>query len=156
MFARTISNWLTPPVSPWRVILLATIPFWAYLTLHDILIYESYVLGGTPREMIASPMVRALQHLLLLPIALIAYRFAWRVGWPEQGRGTAAAWHILFAFLFACFARPANASPPRWPMRARPGRPKMTSPASPAASSMSAMAATSPSHASHPTCPPAL
>ena len=107
MFARTISNWLAPPVSPWRVILLATIPFWAYLSLHDIIIYESYVLGGTPREMIASPMVRALQHLLLLPIALIAYRFAWRVGWPEQGRGTAAAWHILFAFLFACFARPA-------------------------------------------------
>ena len=61
MIARTISRWLTPPVSPWRVILLATLPFWAYLTLHDIIIYESYVLGGTPREMIASPMVRALR-----------------------------------------------------------------------------------------------
>lgn len=102
-----LSRWLAPPVSPWRVILTATLPFWAYLTLHDIVIYESYVLGGTPREMIASPMVRALQHLLLLPVALLAYRLAWRVGWPEQGHGTAFGWHILFALGFAAFARPA-------------------------------------------------
>jgi hypothetical protein len=100
-------RWLTPPVSPWRVILTATLPFWAYLTLHDIVIYESYVLGGTPREAIASPLVRMTQHLLVLPIVLAAYRLAWRVGWPETGRLVAAAWHVLFAFGFACFARPA-------------------------------------------------
>jgi len=107
VIARTISRWLTPPVDPWRVILLATLPFWAYLTLHDIIIYESYVLGGTAREMIASPLVRLIQHLLVLPVALVCYRMAWRVGWPEEGRGVAFTWHILFAFFFACFARPA-------------------------------------------------
>jgi hypothetical protein len=107
VFARTISSWLTPPVSPWRVILLATIPFWAYLTLHDIIIYESYVLGGTPRDMIASPWVRALQHAVLLPVALAAYRLAWRVGWPEEGRGVAFGWQLLFAMVFASCARPA-------------------------------------------------
>lgn len=100
-------RWLAPPVSAWRVIVTATLPFWAYLTLHDIIIYESYVLGGTPREMIASPLLRMLQHLLVLPVALLAYRAAWRVGWPERDRAVAVAWHILLAFGFACVARPA-------------------------------------------------
>ena len=50
VFADMFGKWLAPPVDPWRVILTATLPFWVYLTVYDIIIYESYVLGGMLRR----------------------------------------------------------------------------------------------------------
>ena len=79
-------DWFAPPLRPWVVIVTAVIPFWIYLTGYDIFIYESYVLAGTAREAIASPTMRAIQHALLLPFVLLAYRYAWHVGWPERDR----------------------------------------------------------------------
>jgi len=105
VISELFGRWLAPPVSPWRLILTAILPFWAYLTLHDIIIYESYVLGGVAREAIALPVQRALQHLLLLPTVLLGYRLAWQVGWPERGRATAVAWHLLIALLCVAPAR---------------------------------------------------
>jgi len=98
-------RWLAPPMSPWRIILTAIVPFWVYLTIYDIVIYESYVLGGVAREAIALPVQRALQHLLLLPVVLVGYRLAWRVGWPEQQRAIALAWHLIVALVCASLAR---------------------------------------------------
>jgi two-component system sensor histidine kinase AlgZ len=98
-------RWLAPPMSPWRIILTAIIPFWIYLTFYDIVIYESYVLGGAARETIALPTQRALQHLLLLPVVLLGYRLAWRIGWPERDRFVAFLWHLLIALVCAGLAR---------------------------------------------------
>ena len=79
-------GWFAPPVRPWIVILTAIIPFWIYLTGYDIFMYESYVLAGWPRESIASPWQRIIQHAMLLPFVLLAYLYAWRIGWPQADR----------------------------------------------------------------------
>lgn len=94
-----------PPVRPLRVILAASVPFWAYLTLNNIFIYEAFVLEGATRMSIAHPLARTLQHLLLLPLVVLAYRWAWRVGWPAGRRFAAAFMHIGIALGFAACAR---------------------------------------------------
>ena len=99
------SGWFAPPLRPWVVILTAVIPFWIYLTGYDIVIYESYVLAGTAREAIATPWVRTVQHILLLPFVLLTYRYAWHIGWPERDRVDAVLRHVTIAFIASSLAR---------------------------------------------------
>ncbi len=100
-----LSGRFAPPVRPWVVILTAIIPFWIYLTGYDIFMYESYVLAGWPRESIASPWQRIIQHAMLLPFVLLAYRYAWRIGWQQADRVDATLRHVGVALIASSLAR---------------------------------------------------
>ncbi len=98
----------TPPDSEagaWRLVLAVTVPFWAYLALMRVFVF-SLMTAGTPGIIIAPPHVRLLQHLLMLPLLLLFYRWALAIGWPERGRLKALAQHASMAVLFAIVARP--------------------------------------------------
>jgi hypothetical protein len=97
--------WLAPPVRPFRVILVAALPFWVWLTAYNISIAQANLLGGTPVQYIASPQSRAVQHLLLFGLVLLCYRWAWRIGWPERGRLGAFFAQLGIALAFASLAR---------------------------------------------------
>ncbi len=51
-------------------------------------------------------MLERLQHLLLLPLLILCYRWAIAIGWPSQGRARAAIKHAGMALLFSQLARP--------------------------------------------------
>ncbi|HEY8507523.1 MAG TPA: histidine kinase [Steroidobacteraceae bacterium] len=89
----------------WRLVFAVTIPFWIYLALMRILVFALST-AGNPGIIIAPPHIRLLQHLLLLPLLLIFYRWALQIGWPPTRRTRAALKHTSMALLFAVVARP--------------------------------------------------
>jgi hypothetical protein len=89
----------------WRLVLLVTVPFWAYLAFMRVAVF-SLVNAGTPGVIIAPPHLRLLQHALLLPVLLVFYRSALGIGWSAQARVRALFAHAGLAVLFALLARP--------------------------------------------------
>ena len=92
-------------LAPWHLILSVALPFWAFMTSTRIAMFL-LTTSRNPIVIVSPPGVRLLQHLLLLPLLLLAYRAALSVGWPEKRRALAVAGHALLAFGFALCARP--------------------------------------------------
>lgn len=92
-------------LAPWNLVLSVALPFWAFMTSTRIAMFL-LTTSRNPIVIVSPPGVRLLQHLLLLPLLLLAYRAALSVGWPEQRRALAVAGHTLLAFGFALCARP--------------------------------------------------
>lgn len=90
-------------VHPWRVILLATLPFWCYLTINNALI--SAALEADPNIRLAPQSIRLWQHAWLLPTVVLFYRWAWRVGLPVRRRAAAILFHLCLGVVFAATAR---------------------------------------------------
>jgi hypothetical protein len=89
----------------WGLVLLVTVPFWAYLAFMRVAVF-SLVNAGTPGVIIAPPHLRLLQHALLLPVLLVFYRLALGIGWTGRTRVRALLAHAGLAVLFALLARP--------------------------------------------------
>lgn len=96
---------IAPELSPWRLVLAVTLPFWAFMTSTRIAIFL-LTTSRNPLIIISPPSVRLWQHLLLLPLLLLAYRAALSIGWPETRRWLAVLAHAALAFGFALCARP--------------------------------------------------
>ncbi len=62
-------------LSPWQLILAVTLPFWVFMTATRIAMFL-LTTSRNPLVIISPPGVRLFQHLLLLPILLLAYRAA--------------------------------------------------------------------------------
>jgi hypothetical protein len=92
-------------LAPWNLIFSVALPFWAFMTSTRIAMFL-LTTSRNPIVIVSPPGVRLLQHLLLLPLLLLAYRAALSVGWPEKRRALAVAGHTLLAFGFALFGRP--------------------------------------------------
>ena len=89
----------------WRLVLAVTIPFWAYLAFMRVVVF-ALVNAGNPGIIIAPSHLRLLQHVLLLPLLLLFYRWAIAIGWPDRGRVRRVLMHASMAVLFALLARP--------------------------------------------------
>jgi len=89
----------------WRLVLAVTIPFWAYLAFMRVVVF-ALVNAGNPGIIIAPSHLRLIQHVLLLPLLLLFYRWAIAIGWPNRGRIRRALMHASMAVLFALLARP--------------------------------------------------
>lgn len=89
----------------WRLVLAVTVPFWAYMALMRVGVFL-LITAGNPGVIIAAPHIRLLQHLLLLPLLILFYRWALAIGWPSTGRWQAALKHAGMALLFSQIARP--------------------------------------------------
>jgi two-component sensor histidine kinase len=89
----------------WRLVLAVTVPFWAYMALMRVGVFL-LITAGNPGIIIAAPHIRLLQHLLLLPLLVLFYRWALAIGWPSTGRWRAALKHAGMALLFSQIARP--------------------------------------------------
>jgi len=84
--------------APWRLILAVTVPFWLFMTCERVLMFLLARPSG-PLLIIAPPAVRIGQHLLLLPLLLLCYAGALKIGWPQVHRATAATKHLALALL---------------------------------------------------------
>src|SRR5690606_132364 len=102
---RATEDHLLSPRGTWRLVLAVTVPFWAYLTLMRVVAFM-LMTAGNPGIIIAPPHVRLLQHLLLLPLLVVFYRWALAIGWPKGRRVSAAIKHAAMALLFSQVARP--------------------------------------------------
>lgn len=89
----------------WRLVLVVTVPFWAYLALMRVVTYQ-FINAGNPGIIVAAPHLRLLQHALLLPLLLLFYRWAMTIGWTYDRRIRAGLMHAGMALLFALLARP--------------------------------------------------
>jgi sensor histidine kinase YesM len=89
----------------WRLVLLVTLPFWAYLALMRVVIYQ-FINAGNPGIIVAAPHLRLLQHALLLPFLVLFYRWAISIGWSNRTWVRALLIHTAMALLFALLARP--------------------------------------------------
>jgi hypothetical protein len=89
----------------WRLVLAVAVPFWAYMAVMRVAVY-GLMTAGNPGIIIAPPHLRLLQHLVLLPVLLLFYRWAIAIGWPQTGRTRAAIKLALMALLFCQLARP--------------------------------------------------
>lgn len=89
----------------WQLLLLVTVPFWAYLALMRIVAFQ-LINAGNPGMIIAPPHLRLLQHVLLLPVLLLFYRSAMAVGWSRRTWVRALLIHMAMAVMFALLARP--------------------------------------------------
>lgn len=90
---------------PWRFVAAVTLPVWAFLTISRVATFN-LLTAGYPDIIIAPPHLRALQHLLLLPLLLLFYRAAVAIGWPVRHRLRAGLLHAALAVVFAIAARP--------------------------------------------------
>ena len=96
---------VAPPAGTWRLVLIVTLPFWAYLALMRVVTYQ-FINAGNPGIIVAAPHLRLIQHALLLPLLLLFYRWAITIGWSHDKRIRAALIHTGMALLFALLARP--------------------------------------------------
>src|SRR5687768_15439253 len=92
-------------LAPWHLVLSVALPFWTFMTATRIATFL-LTTSRNPIIIVSPPGARLLQHLMLLPLLLLAYRAALAVGWPEKRRALAVAGHALLAFGFALCARP--------------------------------------------------
>src|SRR5690349_23149191 len=89
----------------WRLVLMVTLPFWAYLALMRIVVFQ-LINAGNPGIIIAPPYLRLLQHAFLLPFLLVFYRVAISIGWSSRTWIRGVLIHTAMAVLFATLARP--------------------------------------------------
>jgi hypothetical protein len=92
--------------SLWRLIFPVILPFWLFMTCERVLLFL-LAIPASPYVAIVSPAGRIGQHLLLLPLLLICYVGALRVGWPQRHRTAALLKHLALSCVFALAARPA-------------------------------------------------
>jgi len=96
--------------SPWQLVFAVALPFWAFMTTTRIVMFL-LTTARNPLVIVSPPGVRLVQHLLLLPLLLLAYRAALAIGWPEKRRAVALLGHIALAIGFALCARPSLVVP---------------------------------------------
>jgi hypothetical protein len=86
--------------------------FWLYVAVSNVLYAAAMQSAFSPatgaQQLFAPWPVRLLQHLLLFPVALIAYAMAMRVGWTPRWRATLI--QIALAMFVSILARPALAA----------------------------------------------
>ena len=96
--------------SPWRLLLLVVLPYWAVFSTLSIISSELFASGGDlayrPRMLGITLEVRVVQNILMTIVALGAYRLALAIGWPEQRRWLAALKHLGLALAIAYVSRP--------------------------------------------------
>lgn len=90
----------------WRLILAVAVPFWLFMMCERLLLF-ALAIPATSLVAIAPPEARIGQHVLLLPLLLICYTSALRLGWPQQRRAEALFKHLALSLVFALAARPA-------------------------------------------------
>jgi two-component system LytT family sensor kinase len=90
---------------PWRLLLAVAIPYWAYVTFARTITF-GLIIAKNPGLIVAPPAMRALQHLVLLPLLLVCYRAALAIGWPPIGRVRAAVGQLALGLAFSVTARP--------------------------------------------------
>jgi hypothetical protein len=99
--------------SPWRLLLLVALPYWAAVSVVSILAGELFAAGGSrafnARALGMMVEVRVLHHLLMTLVVLGAYYLALRVGWPKQRRWVAVIAHLGLALAVAVTSRPVMA-----------------------------------------------
>lgn len=92
-------------ISSWRLVLNVAVPYWTFLLVWRVVNFQMMT-AGYPGIIIAPPHVRIAQHVILLPLMLLFYRWALAIGWPRAGRWRAALAHGAMALVFALLARP--------------------------------------------------
>jgi sensor histidine kinase YesM len=101
----SVANGFGSERETWRLIVSVTVPYWAYLAITRVIGFE-LMSAGWPGIIIAPAHIRLLQHLVLLPLLLVFYRWALAIGWPEKRRWKALAKHFALGLMFAVVARP--------------------------------------------------
>jgi hypothetical protein len=96
--------------SPWRLILLIALPYWAAVSTLLIVSSELFASGGD-RAFDASALsltleVRIAHYLLMSVVVLLAYRIALSTGWPAERRWLAILKHAGIALAVALVSRP--------------------------------------------------
>jgi hypothetical protein len=94
-----------PLSDAWRLVLVVTVPYWAYLAAMRVMVF-ALANAGNPGIIIAAPHLRVLQHVLLLPVLLVFYRSAMAIDWSRRARLRSLVAHAGMAVLFALLARP--------------------------------------------------
>lgn len=92
-------------LSAWWLLLWVALPYWAFLVIWRVVNFQMMT-AGYPGIIIAPPHLRIAQHLILLPLMLLFYRWALAIGWPQPKRWRAALAHSAMAVTFALLARP--------------------------------------------------
>lgn len=96
--------------SPWRLIVLMALPYWAAVSTLLIVSSELFASGGdgafNPRALGLTLEVRIVHYALMSVVVLLAYRAALSIGWPSERRWLAALKHAGVAFLVALVSRP--------------------------------------------------
>jgi hypothetical protein len=91
--------------SPWRLVLMVALPFWVYLAIMRVVVFQ-LINAGNPGIIIAPPYLRLLQHALLFPLLCLFYRWAIDIGWSSRTWGRSLFAHACMAIMFALLARP--------------------------------------------------
>ncbi len=96
--------------SAWRLLLTVALPYWAAVSVVNIIASELFASGGArvfnARALGLTFEVRALQHLIMTIVVLGAYRAALSVGWPDERRWLAIAKHLALGLAVALISRP--------------------------------------------------
>ena len=94
--------------SPWRLLLLVTLPYWAAVSVVNVTSGQLFWAGGpfNPNAIGMAPDVRVLQYGFMTFVVLGAYRAALAVGWPQEGRLLAALKHLGLGLAVAMISRP--------------------------------------------------
>jgi hypothetical protein len=100
--------WLSE--SPGRLLLLVALPYWAAMSVIDLVSFSLFASGGAaainPVALGLTPEVRALHRVLMAFVVLAAYRAALAIGWPEEGRRLALLKHVALGLGVALVSRP--------------------------------------------------
>jgi hypothetical protein len=90
---------------PWMLILAVAVPFWFATAIVTL---TSFMLTVMPGEtvMLLPLEARIVQQVVMLGIAIVAYRLALAIGFPREHRWRAAALQFLLALVVGLAARP--------------------------------------------------
>ena len=93
----------------WRVILTFAPSSWLCVFLIEVTNMEAWRIASADLQ-VASPSIRAVQFLLLLPALILACRAAIAVGGGARAAGLRVAAQVVIAIAFSALARPALVS----------------------------------------------
>lgn len=93
--------------SPWRLVLIVGLPIWLAAAAFRILGIYLISQDAPPGIFVLPVTPRILQHLVMVPILLLAYRMALAIGWPARHRLAAASGHLALATAVSALGRPA-------------------------------------------------
>lgn len=85
----------------WRVIAAVAVPFWAYIALSNVL-YGLLVAREVMPEDVAG---RVMQFVVQLPLLILFYKVALRIGWKGPHTWRVIAAQVLLAIVFAVSGR---------------------------------------------------
>jgi len=89
------------PGFTWRTVFRITAAFWLYVTIAN-LVTVSLLMGAAELPSLAA---RLLQHAVMLPLLVLCYHTALRIGWPASRRARVVLLQFLLGIGFAATAR---------------------------------------------------